>query len=204
MFIAVAAEGTLDQAIATRIAVECGFAIAEVYGGNGKADLLRKIRGYNASAMRRAWFVVVDLDGAACAADARAGWLPDCSTFMCFRIAVREIESWILADVERIASALGVARQWVPDAPEALDDPKRAMIDLARRSRRRDVRQDMVPAPGSGRSVGPGYTSKLISFVEDAQHGWRPQMAAARAQSLSRAMNCLNALRAGYRWVGDG
>jgi hypothetical protein len=36
------------------------------------------------------------------------------------------------------------------------------VVELARYSRRRDIREDMVPRPGSGRSVGAAYTSRLI------------------------------------------
>ena len=65
------------------------------------------------------------------------------------------------------------------------------MVELARRSRRRDIRDDMVPRERSGRSVGPAYPSRLIEYVESP---WRPEAAARQADSLRRAIACLQRL----------
>ena len=62
------------------------------------------------------------------------------------------------------------------------------MVNLARRSRRREIREDMVPRDQSGRSVGPAYVSRLIEYF---QTFWRPNVAIERAQSLRRAVACL-------------
>ena len=102
---------------------------------------------------------------------------------MCFRVAVRQIEAWLLADSERLARFLSIAIARVPVDPEALDNPKETLVNLARHSRRRDIREDMVPRPRSGRSVGAAYTSRLIEFAETQ---WRPEIAAERADSLRR------------------
>jgi hypothetical protein len=80
----------------------------------------------------------------------------------------------------------------VPGPPETLPDPKRVLIELASRSRRREIREDMVPRLGSGRVVGPAYTSRLIEFVTDRRGGWRPGIAARSADSLAR---CIRRLR---------
>jgi hypothetical protein len=49
----------------------------------------------------------------------------------------------------------------------------------------------MIPREGSGRAVGPAYTSRLIEYVETA---WRPREAAQRSESLRRALVCLERL----------
>jgi hypothetical protein len=110
---------------------------------------------------------------------------------MCFRIAVRTIEAWLLADNQSIARFLSVAVSHVPSFPEMLDDPKQFMVDLAQRSRRRDIRESMVPRPGSGRKVGPLYTSQLIEFV---QTKWKPETAAHKSNSLRRCRKRLHGL----------
>ncbi len=69
-----------------------------------------------------------------------------------FLLWVRHVEAWLLADRERISAFLGVGTVKVPRDPETLEDPTRTLVDLARQSRRRDIREDMVPRPGSGRS----------------------------------------------------
>ena len=115
---------------------------------------------------------------------------------MCFRIAVREIEAWLLADRRALAEFLEVPLARVPAAPERVADPKRAMVGLAARSRSMDVRRDMVPRPGSGREVGEAYDARLIEFV---QRRWRPEEAAKRSESLRRALACLRRPAGGLR-----
>jgi hypothetical protein len=110
---------------------------------------------------------------------------------MCLRVVVREVESWLLADREGLARFLGVAQTLIPKDPESLPDPKAAMISLARRSRRREVRDDMVPRPGSGRPIGPAYPARLIEFAANV---WTPETAADRSDSLKRALRCLTRL----------
>jgi hypothetical protein len=113
---------------------------------------------------------------------------------MCFRVVVREVEAWLLADRERLASFLGVPISRVPRDPESVDDPKGQMVALARRSLRRDIREDMVPRPQSRREVGPAYSSRLIEFADDVVDGWRPLVAAKSSDSLHRCIRCLSRL----------
>ena len=162
-----------------------------VYGKNGKPFLRDRIGGYNNAAHHAPWIVLVDLDREGeCAPSVREAWLRRPAPRMCFRV-VRAIEAWLMADADRLAAFMGFARNKVPVAPERLDHPKQTMVNLARMSRRRDVRQDMVPRQGSGRSEGPAYTSRLIEYATDR---WRPDVAALRAHSLRRAVACLQRL----------
>ncbi len=117
---------------------------------------------------------------------------------MRLRIAVREVEAWLLADRERFATFLGVAAGGLPVSPEAEPDPKQSVVVVARRSKRRELREDLVPRAGSGRREGPGYASRMIEFVLDKERGWRPEVAALRAESLRR---CITALQT---FVGNG
>jgi len=133
--------------------------------------------------------VLVDLDrDAECAPPLCEEWVPDPAPYLCFRVAVREVEAWLMADAVSLSSFLSVARSRIPVDPEQLFDPKTEMVNLARRSRRREIREDMVPRDQSGRSVGPAYVSRLIEYV---QTFWRPNVAIERAQSLRRAVACL-------------
>lgn len=93
-----------------------------------------------------------------------------------------------MADADSLASFLSVARSRIPDDPEQLFEPKTEMLNLARHSRRREVREDMVPRERSGTSAGLAYTSRLIEYV---QRSWRPEVAIERAKSLRRAIACL-------------
>ena len=115
---------------------------------------------------------------------------------MCLRVAVHQVEAWLLADRDNIARFLGVAASRVPRHVETLTNAKEAMVDLARRSRRRDIREDMVPRPGSGRSAGPAYASRLIEF---AQGMWNPQKPARPSDSLRQMHEVPEASIAAYR-----
>ena len=190
--ISAAVEGIVDEAVVRKLIIDAGGLPGTVYGKNGKPFLRQRINGYNNAAHRAPWIVLVDLDREAdCAPPLREAWLPEPAPDLCFRVAVREIEAWLMADAETLAEFLGVARNQIPGHPEDSDQPKSAMVNLARRSRRGAVRQDMVPREGSGRSVGPAYTSRLIEYVESR---WRPEVAAQRAESLRRAIACLERL----------
>ena len=184
-----AVEGPTDEVVLRRVIEHYGATLGAVYGKNGKPTLLKQLPGYNHAAQFHPWIVLVDLDqDADCAPPIRAHWLPNPAPNMLFRIAVREVESWLLADRETLASFLGVPLGRVPVQVEALDDPKAALVNIARTSRRRDIRADMVPRDGSGRVVGPAYTSRLIEYSQGA---WRPHVAVRYSDSLARFCTCL-------------
>ena len=92
---------------------------------------------------------------------------------MLFRVAVREIEAWLMADSEGLAQFLGVRRGRIHNDPESIADAKRTIVELGRLSRKREIREDLVPRPGSGRIVGPRYSSRLAEFVLNARMATR-------------------------------
>jgi hypothetical protein len=110
---------------------------------------------------------------------------------MCFRIAVRSVEAWLLADREGLARFLGVPPVRIPADPDQLPRPKETLVQLATRSLRRVIRQDVVPRPGRGRPVGPAYSSQLIDFIESS---WCPGLAAGFSDSLRRCQKRITEL----------
>jgi hypothetical protein len=190
--ISAAVEGIVDEAVVRRLITHAGANPGDVYGKKGKSFLRQRINGYNSAARHSPWLVLVDLDNEHdCAIPLRDAWLPYPAPHLCFRVAVREVEAWLLGDSDRLAGFLGVARSKLPNDPEQLPDPKGTMVTLARASRRRAIREDMVPRPGGGRQVGPAYSSRLIEF---ASVEWRPDVAANRVDSLMRSVRCLERL----------
>ncbi|MFI5182892.1 MAG: hypothetical protein ACHQNV_00720 [Vicinamibacteria bacterium] len=186
-------EGIVDEAVFRRIVRTARGEPGPVYGKTGKRQLLDRLPGYNNAARFSPWLVLVDLDhDADCTPPFRAATLAAPSEQMCFRVAVREVEAWLLADHQRIAEFLDVNPHWLPRDPESEPDPKQVVVNLARRSRSRDIRRDLVPRVGSGRSEGPAYSSRLIEFVSDRTYGWRPTVAARSSDSLAR---CLRSVR---------
>ncbi|GIX46048.1 MAG: hypothetical protein KatS3mg131_0259 [Candidatus Tectimicrobiota bacterium] len=196
LVITAAVEGIVDEAVVRRLVQHVGAIPGAIYGRNGKQSLRRKIHGYNNAAQHSPWVILVDLDQEAeCAPPLRAAWLARPAPWLCFRIAVRKVEAWLLADRRGIASFLRVALRKVPVDPESLTDPKQTMVNLAGQSRNREIREDMVPRPGSGRSIGPAYSSRLIEF---ATKHWCPEKAAAHCESLRRAIACLERLKKSF------
>lgn len=187
-----AVEGDIDEAVFRRLVHHVKCTPGTVYGKRGKNYIRQKISAFNQAARLAPWCVIVDLDqDFDCAPPLRSIWLPQVARLMCFRVAVREVESWLLADRDRMAAFLGVPIRKIPLAPESLSDPKRTVVDLARRSRRRYILENMVPREASGRSVGPAYNSRLIEFASNHECGWRPEVAARYSDSLSRTLQCL-------------
>lgn len=190
--ISAAVEGVTDEAVARRLIAYAGAQPGSVFGKNGKASLKQKIAGYNNAARHAPWVVLVDLDqDADCAPPLRAEWLPAPAPHLCFRVVVRAVEAWLIADAEALADFFSIARGRIPHDPESLANPKESLVNLVRASRRKEIRDDILPREGSGRSIGPAYVSRIIDF---ASSHWRPGVAAHRSESLRRAIACLKNL----------
>jgi hypothetical protein len=167
--------------------------VGNVYGQKGKAHLRSSMAGYNAAAERWPWAVLVDLDEShECPSDLRRDWLETEAEFLCFRIAVRQVEAWILADVPGAAKFLGVKRSLFPQNPDSEDDAKRTLIGIAEQSRLQHIREAIVPSETGRRSVGPLYNATVGSFVGAK---WSPEAAAAQSESFRRCMIGLERLR---------
>ena len=190
LIIYAAVEGSVDEIVVRRLLENAGdFDLNGVYGRRGKDWIRQKINGYNKSAQFFNWFVLVDLDFEYdCAPELISKWLPQPAPFMLFRVAVRSIESWLLADQENIADFLGVSSRNIPINPESLKDPKDFMIQLVRRSKRSEIREDMLPRAGSGLKTGPAYPSRLIEFINHPRWGWRLDVASKNSDSLLRCL----------------
>jgi hypothetical protein len=193
--VSIAAEGPTDLSVARRLIDEVGATAIIELGGAGKGHLDKRMAGYNAAARFERWFVLRDLDhDEDCAPTLVRRILGEPSKRMCFRVAVRDVEAWLLADSEAAAHALRVSKAIIPRLPDNLPSGKKALVDIARRSRSRQVKLDVVPRDGSGRPVGPGYVGFIEAF---AARSWSPERAAANSPSLSKARAALAGLVAG-------
>ena len=157
-----------------------------------KINLTRQLDGYNNAARRSPWLVLRDMDtDAECAPLLLKALLPDPASHMHFRIVVRAIESWLIADREEISRFLSIPIEHAPRDPDQLEDPKNTLVNLARKSRSRRIREDMVPRPDGHVKIGPAYTSRIIEYAESY---WRPHEAAKHSDSLRRCVACLRRL----------
>lgn len=190
--VTLAVEGTTDEAVATRLCHYAGLEVIAAYPVGEKRALDSRLRNYNYAARFEPWFVLRDLNSdAECAPDLLLSLLPAPAPKMCFSLAVRAVESWLIADRVGLSRFLSVPARTIPLDVDALRRPKRALVDLARQSRRRAVIQEMVPPEGVSSEVGPGYTTQLVSFCRDY---WEPARAASQSDSLKRCINALHAI----------
>ncbi|SRR5579884_1235643 len=184
LWVSAAVEGDVDEAVLTKLAESCGISIRSVFGRMGKGAVCKRLDAYNRAAAHAPWIVLLDLDDdASCAPERVSRLLPCRHRNLCFRIAVRAIESWLLADRNGFASYFGLRPAEVPQSTDLLSDPKSKVVDLARRSRKSEIRRELVPRPGSKKPVGPAYSSRMMEF---ALYHWDPDVAAASSESLRK------------------
>ena len=186
----IAVEGNLDEAVAERLITLCGGQMGEVSPKQGRPYVLEHIGGYNEGARYGGiWFVLVDLDlKPDCAPELVAEMLPNPAEGMCFRVAVREVEAWLLADRAGFARWASVPVNRIPVDVEAISQPKERLVAIMRQSRHRERQTAIMPRPGSGRTEGPNYSDILAEFVAS---DWDVEAAASAAPSLARAIRCL-------------
>jgi len=185
-------EGMADEPVAKRLLKHVGLEIGAVYGRKGKPYVLQRSLAYNKAATVTPWFVLLDLDtDAQCASQAITRWLPNPSEGMRFRIAVRAIEAWLMADRESMANFLYVASSKIQHAIELDSNPKQTLINIARTSRNKSIRDAIVPRQESGATIGPLYVAQLTEFTE--KH-WRSDVAQNHSKSLRRCIDALSTL----------
>ncbi|MBZ0315981.1 MAG: hypothetical protein K8L91_06150 [Anaerolineae bacterium] len=190
-----AVEGLIDREVLQKLIIQMEAEPGDIYDYHGKTKLISKINGHNYAAEYTPWIILIDLDNdASCAPSFVASHLPNQASLMCFRVAVHEIESWLMADTEHLAKFLKVSVGKIPTNPDIVSDPKRVIVDLAQHSNSRDIREDIVPKPKSGRQTGPAYASRMIEFLNHPKYAWRPDIAAKNSDSLARCLRCLKNL----------
>jgi hypothetical protein len=156
---------------------------------SGFGKIKRNIIAYNKAAKHGFYFIITDLDRYDCAPALIDEWLPDeQNPQLLFRIAVHEIESWLLADRNNFASYLSVNRALIPLNPDDIPDPKQTIINLARKSRKRQIREGIPPIDKYA-SIGPGYNIEFRNFITNH---WDISNASNHSQSLARAIRNFN------------
>jgi hypothetical protein len=184
--IALVAEDDLSLAVVERAVSSSGrhFEVVRRFVERGFGNIKRSVVKYRQASHVIPHVVLTDLDQEACPAMLRKKWgavdLPDTVLFC---VAVRETESWLLADRSGFAKFAGVASAKMPAAPEDLPDPKAMLMSLVRRSRNRRLATELLPAQGSAARIGPLYNQRLGQFVRT---DWDLDVAARVCPSLQR------------------
>jgi hypothetical protein len=194
--VAIVIEGDTDKPVALKLVEDAGLEVGQVYDLGGKSQIDLRVKDFNNSAKGSPWFVLRDLDhDAVCAPTFVRGMKLNAARWMVFRIAVREVEAWLMADHVGLADFMGVVPSAIPQDPDAHDHPTEALVNLARKSKKRAIVQAFVPRQGDQVSVGPLYEASIIEFAE--RH-WSLDRACRRSPSLKSAREALGTL--GVQW----
>ena len=186
-----AIEDRLSDAVATKILEKFGIEIVKRIGFQGKSDLERKARELNRAANGITVFMLTDLDSPRdCPPRLVRSWIRGTlNPKFFFRVAVMEVESWVMADRIGFAAFLSVPLHRIPSPTDNILNPKEFLVSLARRSRKKAIREALIPAQGATLSVGNEYNTLLSEFVQDH---WDLERAASASPSLKRTLDRLD------------
>lgn len=188
-------EDDLSEAVLRTMLHRSGrqYAVGFCFSRSGFGYLKNKIAGFNNAAKSTPFLILTDLDKKECAPLLVQEWLPIPKHHnLLFRIAVRSVESWLLADRASLSAFLGVQKDLMPSNPDEQDDPKRFLIELTAKSRKRYLREAIIPAKGSTAKIGPDYNGTLINYT---QRYWKIENAINNSPSLQSAFNAIKAFK---------
>ncbi|MBH1364776.1 hypothetical protein I5T79_10825 [Stenotrophomonas maltophilia] len=189
----IASEDGLIEAILRRVLVDLNYdmdAVIAICAG-GRSKLQAKIPALIRSASGGLPVIIcTDLDSTPCIVRMKNDWFPQgVPRNIVFSVATREADAWILADPgisKYLASSTAV-----PSDPESVQDPKSSLIEIAKRSRKRDIKEEMIVAKGAVARVGPGYNVVLANFVE---FEWNIEVASQKCKGLRRLLQRVSTL----------
>ncbi|HLP57978.1 MAG TPA: DUF4276 family protein [Candidatus Deferrimicrobium sp.] len=166
-----------------------GYLIGSKFLGRGAGYLKKNIKPFNELAKGIPFLLLTDLDNDECAPTKIRDWIkvPLNPNFF-FRIAVKESESWVLADRESFSKFLNISINKIPFHTDAIDDPKRFLIKLVNSSSKNKLKHDIVPAKNSTASIGKNYNEPLICFIQEE---WDLYKAVDHSESLKRMVGRL-------------
>lgn len=188
-----AVEDVLGEAVSTRILASQGIAVSQRLGLKGKGYLQHKAQSLNQTARGFAVFMLADQDSPdPCPPQLIRSWIkgPRHPHFF-LRIAVMEVESWIMADRQGMANFLSIPLSRIPVDTDVLLHPKEFLVSLARSGSKKRLRAELVPKPGATSKVGPGYNVRLGEFV---RLHWDVERASQTSNSLKRTLARLRTL----------
>jgi|WetSurSiteA1Bulk_404760.scaffolds.fasta_scaffold02652_3 hypothetical protein len=188
----IAVEDELSEWVIRRILgmrqMQYSFGKSPRRGGYGY--LKKNIRAFSNLAKGYPALLLTDLDRYSCPPELINDWTthplhPD----LLFRVAVREVESWLLGDAKGLSTSLQLRSPIAIADPENLTDPKKELLRHALRSPVRRIRDALAFSDNSGKVYqGPNYNGTLASFV---MNHWDVLLASSRCHSLERFLAAL-------------
>ena len=186
-------EDRLSDAVSTKILQHFEIEIVQRVIYEGNSYLQRKAQSYNQAAHQECGvFMLTDLDSPEiCPLALIQSWVKGrLNPWFFLRVAVIEIESWIMADRQAVSEFLAIPAHRIPQNTDKIASPKEFLVSLARRSRNTRLREALVPARSNETAkTGNEYNPRLSQFV---QAHWNLERAAAVSPSLKRTLDRLS------------
>lgn len=190
-----AVEDDLSEWVLRRILADraAAYLVAAVFKEGGFGYLKKMTPAFNNMAKASPVLMLTDLDNRPCAPELLGEWLqhPKHPDFL-LRVAVREVEAWLLASDEEFRNFLGLRKAVAFPDPEGLADPKLELLKLAAVSPRRELREAIARRDTGGNlRQGPAYNSALAGFVNGP---WNLLDASTKCPSFARLLSSLSNL----------
>jgi len=184
-------EGSSDEGAVAKLLAAVDLSVDRwlIMGGKSHLDARLPVYARAATQVPGDRYVVFRDTDDRCPAELRTALLANTvpGSPLMLRLAHPEIEAWLLGDAAAVAAWLGVPMSAVPLSPEDTGNAKEALLALARRSRRRELRDALVRSDGK---PGQRYVAEVNAF---ASGFWHPQAARQTCPSLGRAIRALEA-----------
>jgi len=163
------------------------YHISNYFPGRGFGWIKNNVNSFNLASAKATYVVIVDLDNDTCPSEKIRSWLDNPKNEnLIFRIAVREIESWIVGDTQNFAKFLHIHENKLKTRVDGIADPKKYIFNLVSES---NIKQLKGICPNPGARIGPNYNEKLVKFIFSS---WEPSLAMSNSPSLKRSINRLN------------
>lgn len=196
LWVHIATEDVPSEHVARKLVETANMQVARNFGLRGKTYLEKNFSKFVNLAMREPVLLIADFDRATsqihCPSQLIEKWLDGRArpVGLLARVAVQEVESWLLADIEAFRSFFGVSIN-VPTSCDEINDPKSFLLNAAKK-KRKFFREGFVRSDGGKISPGIAYNQMLSEWITQE---WSPQRASERSPSLKRAMSRLSDLQ---------
>lgn len=184
-------EGNLETHVMERLLRDRRHPISEglIVNKRGQGNFWTSLHTINrGSGLKVA--ALADLENARCPGALIRGKLRVArSPFLTLNLAVRMLESWLLAD-PALAVFLGVPENKLPQFPEDEPHAKRCLLSLVKAHGKDRLKRTFLGPFENHLFPGPDYEPLLARFIRTE---WNPGHARARSPSLGRALDRLDA-----------
>jgi hypothetical protein len=191
-----AVEDELSEWVIRRILNERSvqYAYGRIFRRGGFGYLKKNIDAFCNLAKGSPVLLLTDLDKYSCPPELITDWTahPLPQNFL-LRIAVREVESWLLGDKDGFSNFLRLRKPLQIANPENLCDPKEELLRSALKNPLRQIRDSLVWRDDKTGKVyqGPDYNGTLGTFITNQ---WDMSSACSQCQSLYRLIDSLERL----------